>query len=198
MTRCRASSNPMAAVTTPGALVPNIFSSGRCVEIATKPPDSRSLSTTATASAPPSSGSVAVPSSSSTTSVCGDALSRIPVSFDTWAENVLRLSAIDCASPMSARIWSNHGNSASSAGIGTPACAMAESTPSVLSTTVLPPALGPLTIKARRLPSNRRLMGTGRRWSCANRSCSKGCRASVRTIRASEESLNFGRQQANS
>ena len=63
--------------------------------------------------------------------------------------NVDRFCSIDCESPISARMFSKTGNTASSAGTGMPACAMIASSPTVFSETVLPPVFGPLIISCR-------------------------------------------------
>ena len=59
-------------------------------------------------------------------------------------EKVLRLAAIDCSSPMSAKIERNTGSLASAAGTNNPACAINAVRPAVFSATVLPPVLGPV------------------------------------------------------
>ena len=62
-------------------------------------------------------------------------------------ENVLRLCSILCSSPISAKMLSNTAISEwSSAGILRPDCAISVRRPTVLSDTVLPPVLGPVTI----------------------------------------------------
>jgi hypothetical protein len=61
------------------------------------------------------------------------------------AEKVLRLASIDWSSPMSANTDRNTGSrDPSAAGILRPACAISESSPAVLSATVLPPVFGPV------------------------------------------------------
>ena len=66
------------------------------------------------------------------------------------AENVLRLAAIDCSSPMSAKIDLNGVNwLPGSTGIRSPACAITASRPIALSATVLPPVFGPEITSAR-------------------------------------------------
>ena len=57
----------------------------------------------AIASAPPSIGSVPAPASSSSTSAGSASALSIATMLAMWPENVLRLSAIDCSSPMSAK-----------------------------------------------------------------------------------------------
>ena len=66
-------------------------------------------SSSAWASAEPSVGSVPAPSSSSRTRVPGPAASTIRVIERRWPENVERLWAIDCSSPMSAKTSRNIG-----------------------------------------------------------------------------------------
>ncbi len=76
-------------------------------------------------------------------------------------ENVDRLAAIDCSSPMSAKIVRNTGTREPlSAGTCSPACAMAAKRPAVLSATVLPPVLGPATMSTRVGGSSRTSTGT--------------------------------------
>ncbi len=99
----------------------------------------------AIASAPPSSGSVPAPASSSRTSAGSSSALSIATMLAMWPENVLRLAAIDCSSPMSAKTVRNTGIcEPSAAGISSPACAMSDSSPAVLSATVLPPVFGPV------------------------------------------------------
>jgi hypothetical protein len=58
---------------------------------------------------------------------------------------VLRLAAIDCSSPMSAKTARKTGTlDPGSAGTCRPACAISESSPAVFSATVLPPVFGPV------------------------------------------------------
>ena len=66
------------------------------------------------------------------------------------AENVLRLAAIDCSSPMSANTVRNGvSRLPGSTGISRPACAISASRPNALSATVLPPVFGPEITSAR-------------------------------------------------
>ena len=66
------------------------------------------------------------------------------------AENVLRLAAIDCSSPMSANTVRKGVIALSaSTGISKPACAMSGSSPKAFSATVLPPVFGPEMTSAR-------------------------------------------------
>ena len=65
-------------------------------------PSPRKCAATATASAEPSSGSVAEPSSSSSTSESAVASRAMRSTLTTWAEKLDRFDSIDCASPMSA------------------------------------------------------------------------------------------------
>ena len=65
-------------------------------------------------------------------------------------EKVDRLAAIDCSSPMSAKIARKTGSfDPFSAGTCKPAWAMAAKSPAVLSATVLPPVFGPAMISTR-------------------------------------------------
>ena len=74
--------------------------------------------------------------------------------------NVLRLDAIDCSSPMSAKTERNTGtDDPGSAGMCSPACAISGSRPAVFSATVLPPVLGPVTSSA--VAGGTSLMSTG-------------------------------------
>ena len=75
-------------------------------------------------------------------------------------ENVLRLAAIDCSSPMSANTDRKTGSrEPSAAGTCRPAWAMRASSPAVLRATVLPPVFGPVTMSAR--SGGRITMSTG-------------------------------------
>ena len=81
--------------------------------------------------------------------------SRIETRLRTWPENVERLIAIDCSSPMSARTWSNTGSSTWSAGGRSPHWCSSAASPSVFSATVLPPVFGPEMTTARSSPGSR-------------------------------------------
>ncbi len=72
-------------------------------------PRTRKWSMIATPSAPPSIGSVPPPTSSSSTSAGSVSARSIATMFAMCAENVLRLAAIDCSSPMSANTDRNTG-----------------------------------------------------------------------------------------
>ena len=99
---------------------------------------------TAAPSAPPSTGSVPPPTSSSSTSAGSSSARSIATMLAMCAENVLRLAAIDCSSPMSAKTVRNGVNRLpGSTGISRPACAISASRPNALSATVLPPVFGP-------------------------------------------------------
>ena len=103
----------------------------------------------AVASAPPSLGSVPPPASSSRTSAGMSSAWSIATTLAMCAEKVLRLSAIDCSSPMSANtLWNTGICVPSAAGMRSPACAMSGSSPAVFSATVLPPVLGPVITRA--------------------------------------------------
>ena len=79
----------------------------------------------------------------------GPAASTIRVIERRWPENVDRLWATDCSSPMSAKTSSNTGSrEPASAGTCSPAWCMSASRPSVRSVTVLPPVFGPVTTSA--------------------------------------------------
>ena len=105
----------------------------------------RKWSTIAMPSAPPSTGSVPAPTSSSSTSAGSASDRSIWTMFVMCHEKVLRLAAIDCSSPMSANTDRNTGSrDPCSAGTCSPACAISASRPAVLSATVLPPVFGPV------------------------------------------------------
>ncbi len=131
----------------------------------------------ATASAAPSSGSVAEPSSSSRTREDESANCEMRSRLVMWAEKVERFCSIDCASPMSARNASKRGNTASPAGTGIPAWAIMPSSPAVLSATVLPPVLGPLMMSCRCSSFSARVSGTTALCCARKRFSSKGWRA---------------------
>ena len=122
---------------------------------------------TAAPSAPPSTGSVPPPTSSSSTSAGSSSARSIATRFAMCAENVLRLAAIDCSSPMSAKIERNGVNGCrprpESAGRPAPS---ARAGRTALSATVLPPVFGPEITSARvggaTSRSRSRLRGAGR------------------------------------
>ena len=151
--------------------MPHVFTASKCVVATTSAPRWRKCCTMAVARAPPSLGSVPVPTSSSSTSA-GSASSR---SIDTrlvmCAEKVLRLAVIDCSSPMSANTLRNTGSRAVAAGTCRPAWAISAKSPAVLSATVLPPVLGPVMSSTR--------LGGSRRTSTGTARSSSGCRAPV-------------------
>ena len=67
-----------------------------------------------------------------------------------WAENVLRLAAMDCSSPMSAKIAAERRKRASRLHRNqNAACAMTASRPKAFKATVLPPVFGPEITSAR-------------------------------------------------
>ena len=117
---------------------------------------------TAVASAPPSTGSVPAPNSSSSTSAGSASLRSIDAMLVTCHEKVLRLAAIDCSSPMSAKTLRNTGSrEPGAAGMCNPAWAIRASSPVVLSATVLPPVFGPVMISTLAGGVNRMSTGTG-------------------------------------
>ena len=101
----------------------------------------------------------------------------------TCHEKVLRLAAIDCSSPMSAKTELNTGRrEPSAAGMCRPACAISASSPAVLSATVLPPVLGPVMTSTDVGGTSRRSTGTGaccRCWCASSSASSRGNRAST-------------------
>ncbi len=101
-------------------------------------------------SAPPSTGSVPAPSSSSSTSAGISSVRSIAAMLVTCHENVLRLASIDCSSPMSAKIVRKTGSAEpASAGMCRPHCAISARSAAVLSATVLPPVFGPVMTSTR-------------------------------------------------
>ncbi len=67
-----------------------------------------------------------------------------------WPEKVDKLAAIDCSSPMSAKMARKTGSfDPFSAGTCRPACAIAAKRPAVFSATVFPPVFGPAMISTR-------------------------------------------------
>ena len=104
----------------------------------------------AVASAPPSAGSVPVPTSSSSTSAGTCSARSIAAMLVMCAEKVLRLAEIDCSSPMSANSVRNTGSvEPAAAGMCSPAWAISASSPAVFSATVLPPVFGPVMSSTR-------------------------------------------------
>ena len=96
------------------------------------------------ASAAPSCGSVAIPSSSSKTSPPGTALSRMWMIFCKCAEKVERLSWIFWSSPISAYTSGKNAMEESApTGRNIPVRAISDINPTVFKVTVLPPVLGP-------------------------------------------------------
>ena len=92
----------------------------------------RYASRNATASALPSSGSVAPPISSTSASTPGEDSSRIDASVSIEEENVERSDRIACASPISVRIARKTGTRVpASAAIGMPDCVIRERSPAV-------------------------------------------------------------------
>ena len=136
----------------------------------------------AVASAPPSFGSVPPPASSSSTSAGSASALSIATTFAMCAENVLRLSAIDCSSPMSANtLWKTGTCEPSAAGMSSPACAMIGSSPAVLSATVLPPVFGPVITSTCAGGTSTTSTGV----TSVPRSMSSGCRAARSSSRPS-------------
>ena len=118
-------------------------------------------------SADPSVGSVPAPTSSSRTSELGVAASMMAFMRATCAEKVESDCAMLCSSPMSAITRSNHGISTSpsaspcsSHSSHSPALAISAEMPRVLSETVFPPVLGPVTTTARTKSGTSKSIGT--------------------------------------
>ena len=152
----------------------------------------------ATASAAPSSGSVAEPSSSSSTREEESASCEMRSRLLMCAEKVERFCSIDCASPMSARNASQSGKTASAAGTGIPAWAIIPSSPVVLSATVLPPVLGPLMMSCRCWSLSARVSGTTASCCARKRFSSRGWRACFSSSTGAAGSAKRGRMQSNS
>ena len=79
-----------------------------------------------------------------------------------WPEKVLRLWAMDCSSPMSAKTERNTGTCESSAtGMSSPACARRGNRPAVSRATVFPPVFGPVMTRTFTGGISRMSTGTG-------------------------------------
>ena len=142
-----------------------------CVVIAAAIPRSAKRVRTARASAEPSSGSVPVPSSSSSTSERGPASFRTRTTLPKWDENVDTDRSMLCASPMSANTLSKTDrDDPEAAGICNPAWCISTSNPIVFRATVLPPVFGPVITSARKSGPIDTVIGT-------TSSPSRGCRA---------------------
>ena len=117
-------------------------------------PRSASSSSTAWASAAPSSGSVPAPSSSSSTSDRASTCSSTSRSCFTKARERREVlgHALVVADDREA-LRDTGSRAPSRAGTWSPACAISASRPSVLSATVLPPALGPVITSSGRSAS---------------------------------------------
>src|SRR5207247_2240354 len=128
---------------------------------------------TAPASAAPSAGSVPLPISSSSTSESAPARVRMSRSTATCAEKVERLWAMDWRSPMSANQVVKTG-SVECGPIGgmMPLCAIRQSNPTALMSTVLPPVLGPETSTVNSSEARARSNGT----TTVSPPTSNGCR----------------------
>ena len=93
-------------------------------------PRRRKWSMIAMPSAPPSIGSVPAPISSSSTRAGSDSARSIAAMLVMCHENVLRLAAIDCSSPMSAKTERKTGSrDPAAAGTSSPACAISAQQP---------------------------------------------------------------------
>ena len=78
-----------------------------------------------------------------------------------WLEKVDRLWAIDCSSPMSARMASKVDSTLPSpAGTCRPHSAISVRRPTVFNVTVLPPVLGPVIIMVSKSVPSRKEIGT--------------------------------------
>ena len=83
--------------------------------------------------------------------------------FAMWPENVLRLAAIDCSSPMSAKTDLNTGicDAVRGGDRAGPPAPSSGSSPAVFSATVLPPVLGPVITSTRTGGISETSTGTG-------------------------------------
>mmetsp|Transcript_94515 Transcript_94515/g.291385 ORF Transcript_94515/g.291385 Transcript_94515/m.291385 type:complete len:487 (+) Transcript_94515:326-1786(+) len=155
----------MAATSVPAFSRAQFFSCVQCVVATTRAPVSSSASRIALASAAPCIGSVPVPASSTRMRArlpAPLAHPRIILDATRCAEYVDKSSTMVCMSPISASTTSKKSIRADSpAGTGMPHRTSRASRPTVLSTTVFPPALGPLrTTPCSQPPSSRRLPTT--------------------------------------
>ncbi len=157
--------------------MPHVFTASKCVVAISSAPRCRKCCTIAVASAPPSFGSVPVPTSSSSTSAGNCSSRSIVTRLLMWDENVLRLASIDCSSPMSANTQRNTGSFAAPAGTCNPACAINANSPAVFNATVLPPVFGPVINSTR--------FGGSRNTSTGTARSSIGCRAAFRCMEVS-------------
>src|SRR5581483_304325 len=174
-------STAKAATSSAGSASANAFTWPKCVVSTSRAPRARRSPSTPTASAAPSTGSVPTPGSSSSTRTPGPAAAAIAARLAACALNVERSRSIDCSSPTSASTAANTGSRApSAAGTKRPACAMSAQRPSVLSATVLPPALGPVSASPARSAGTWRSTGTTGRPAAS----SSGCRAAGSAISA--------------
>ena len=106
-------------------------------------------------------GSVPAPSSSKRTRLSGVICFKKDTMFVMWEEKVLRLCSMLCSSPMSANTLENTPSSERSrAGMWRPACPMRVKRPTVFRETVLPPVLGPVTMRRSKSSPSVREMGT--------------------------------------
>ena len=124
----------------------NIHPDAIVVVATVRAPKSFTYCKTAVASAAPSVGSVPAPSSSNSTSEFGVNCFKMFTILVICDENVLKLCSMLCSSPISANMLSNTQMSVpSAAGIARPQAVIRHKRPTVLSVTVLPPVLGPVT-----------------------------------------------------
>ena len=144
-------------------------------------------------SAPPSTGSVPEPTSSSSTSAGSTRLRSMAAMLVTCQEKVLRLAAIDCSSPMSANTdWNTGRREPSATGMCSPAWAIKASSPAVLIATVLPPVFGPVITRTDVGGISLTSTGTGPSSRAVWRS------PSARGTRASTAGINSGCRAASS
>mmetsp|Transcript_5602 Transcript_5602/g.14232 ORF Transcript_5602/g.14232 Transcript_5602/m.14232 type:complete len:372 (+) Transcript_5602:253-1368(+) len=141
----------IAAISVRSSSSAQFLSCMQCVVATRRAPHSRNASMTARASAAPCEGSVPVPASSTMTNarwlVFWVLLSMI-LEATRWAEYVDRSSTMVCMSPISANTTSKKSTRGDSPpGTGMPHLARRARRPMVFSTTVLPPAFGPLRIR---------------------------------------------------
>ncbi len=140
----------MDALTTPSVVAPYILSATKCVEASVNAPCDRNVSRMETPSAPPSSGSVARPNSSSNTSDAGVTACSNSRTCAMCAEKLLRLSCDGLLIADVGQYLLKHRE----LGLLRPAPARPDwaintSSPTVFIDTVLPPVFGPLINRVR-------------------------------------------------
>ncbi len=173
--------NSAAATTNRGSASGSARSSAKCVVVTTRAPDSTSRSRTARASAAPWAGSVPAPSSSTSTSVSAETSEITRLSSSIWPEKVERSASTVWRSPTIAMTREKKSTRDPSAqGTGIPERTNRQASPSVLSATVFPPVLGPVSTRHGVSRSTARLFAT----TATSRSTRIGWRDSRRSMAA--------------